>query len=116
MAKKRGPARGRARFYVLDGHQPVEATAERWCALLRKIDARRVALSEFRNPARITVSTLFVGVDQDPSAKRPKLFETRIIVGNLSLDEWSTRCSTWAQAERLHKCAVRAVERLHRVV
>ena len=89
--------------YILDGHTPVPCpdlmTWARWIESNR--DAKRVASTE-KNGLR--VSTVFLGVDHGfVEGAAPLIFETMIFGGEH--DDYQTRCSTWEQAEEMHKAA-----------
>lgn len=56
----------------------------------------------------VHVSTVFLGIDHSFGGKKPLLFETMIFGGKH--DECQTRCSTYEQAEKMHKKAVRLVK------
>lgn len=55
----------------------------------------------------IRVSTVFLGLDHSFGGGEPLLFETMIFGGKH--DQWQMRCGTWANAEKMHKTAVRKV-------
>jgi hypothetical protein len=57
----------------------------------------------------IHVSTVFLGIDHNFSDDGPPLlFETMIFGGEH--DRHQTRCSTWEEAEAMHKAALELVE------
>lgn len=54
--------------------------------------------------SRVTVSTVFVGVDLGGYLDRPMLFETEVMVsGVASTDSRYVRYATWDEAEAGHK-------------
>lgn len=88
-------------WYILDGDRnAVPASAAQWSVWRMEKDRRLVGREE-RNG--ITVSTVFLGLDHSYGDGSPLLFETMIFGGEH--DEWQDRCSTWAEAEAMHKRA-----------
>ena len=61
---------------------------------------RKVARDEIGS---VVVSTVFLGLDHSWAPGPPLLFETMIFGGEH--DEYQDRCSTWDEAELMHKCA-----------
>ena len=92
----------RARYYILKGKEPVEATAEEWSVWFSTAD-RHVAKTQV---GEYWVSTVFMGLDHNFSGRgAPVLFETM----TFDLDnrqEMMGRCSTWAEADAMHAMAV----------
>lgn len=76
-----------------------------WARWLEANSTTRVVHQDHIGP--LFVSTVFLGLDHnfdpDPDAA-PILFETMIFDGNE--DNYQTRCSTWDEAEQMHKVAV----------
>lgn len=108
------------RNYLLDGHRayPVDTdTPEgliRWARAFEALD-RQVALD--RLPLA-TVSTVFLGLDHNHWHDGPPLlFETMIFVHEAlkggPLDDYQTRCSTWEQAEAMHREAMAELLKAH---
>jgi hypothetical protein len=92
--------------YILDGHTPVKCDLYTWASWFGDIDNRRVAHTDIS--ADVHVSTVFLGIDHAFSDGPPLLFETMIFGGKH--DEYQERCSTWEQAEAMHKRAVALAE------
>ena len=89
--------------YVLDGHNPVVITdLIAWTEQFEKLD-RRVR-QETANG--LNVSTVFLGIDHSFGTGLPILFET-MIFGLPKGEEYVERCSTWEEAEAMHKKAVK---------
>ena len=86
--------------YILDGKNPVPADLMTWAKWIDDPKKRRVALDE-KNGVR--VSTVFLGLDHSFGGAVPLLFETMIFGGEH--DEHQERCTTWEQAEAMHKTA-----------
>jgi len=109
----------RLHYYKLIGRLPVPVRDlsewGRWMAVATASDGRRVAETMV---GPLWISTVFTGLDYSFSAFRdadPILFETMIFApdgGSLGPDLAQRRCSTWDQAERQHKAAVRYARRL----
>ena len=99
--------------YILDGHTPVAADVLTWARWFEQTE-RHVADEMI---AGVRVSTVFLGLDHcffDDGP--PLLFETMVFGG--ALDQEMERCSTWEQAEQMHKRMVARVEKLrtHRLL
>ena len=96
--------------YILDGKQTVECNDwEKWSAWLEENDLKRHVADELVGEVR--VSTVFLGVDHAYGGRRsgpPMLFETMVFGG--SLDGEQERCTTWEQAEAMHKNMVERVK------
>jgi len=88
-----------SKLFILDGHTPVPAELMKWAQRFEKAD-RHVAMTEHNG---IKVSTVFLGLDHAFGGGPPQLFETMIFGGEH--DEYQERCSTWEQAEEMHKVA-----------
>jgi hypothetical protein len=52
----------------------------------------------------VRVSTVFLGLDHNFGGGRPLLFETMIFGG--AEDGYQNRCSTWDEAEAMHRAAL----------
>lgn len=91
--------------YILEGKTPVKADFDTYLNWLSKGDdgkmgMRRVAWSGDDNGTH--VSTVFLGTDHSWGQNQPPMiFETMIFGGEH--DQWQERCSTWEQAEAMHK-------------
>ena len=69
-------------------------------------DNRRVAHTAL---GKTNVSTVFLGLDHSFGGGKPLLFETMIFGGKH--DEYQERCSTWEEAEEMHKRAVKLAKK-----
>lgn len=87
--------------YILDGHTPVQADLMTWARWFEKADADRVVAKDEIGEARI--STVFLGLDHNWGDGPPLLFETMIFGGQHA--DYQERCSTWDEAEAMHKAA-----------
>ena len=85
--------------YILDGRKAVRADFMTWARWLEKAD-RRVAAT---HNDHVRVSTVFLGRDHSFGSGPPLLFETMIFGGEH--DAYQERCTTWKQAEKMHKKA-----------
>jgi hypothetical protein len=85
--------------YILDGKTPiVEPNIREWDAWMKIADHRTVLRSKI---GEVIISTVFLGLDHSFSGGPPILFETLVFGGQL--DQEMTRCSTWEDAEIMHK-------------
>lgn len=92
-------------YYTLDGHTPVPCDLLTWGRMFEDAEGRTVAqdsIGEFR------VSTVFLGMNHSFGDGPPLLFETMIFGGRYDDDEYQTRCTTWEEAEEMHKVACAA--------
>lgn len=99
--------------YILVGRTPIAVDLLTWADWFEKADNRRIAYTVIDEDLRVSVSTIFLGLDHSFSQCReePVLFETmsfvpaeKIILGRLwerESDEERRYC-TYAQAERGH--------------
>lgn len=85
--------------YILDGKTPVPADLMTWARWYETAD-RSVAKSEV-GPYR--VSTVFLGLNHEFGGGPPLLFETIVFGPPNDDDVWCERCSTWEQAEAMHR-------------
>ncbi len=86
-------------FYVLDQHKPVPISqGVAWAAWFANSENRIVSKTEEKD---VTVSTVFLGLDHQHGDGPPLLFETFIFGG--PHDGETERCSTWEEAEEMHK-------------
>lgn len=85
-------------FYILDGHQPVKASWDEYCAWRYDHHLFRVAYDALDDGG--FVSTVFLGHDHGFGHGPPVLFET-MIFGGLH-DQWQQRACTWEEAEAVH--------------
>jgi hypothetical protein len=91
--------------YILNGREPKEATLAEWAADQFDCESRRTVARDDIDGVR--VSTVFLGLDHSFNGGPPLLFETMIFGG--PHDQWQERCSTWEEAEEMHKRAVAIV-------
>jgi hypothetical protein len=93
--------------YILQNKQPRKVHFLEWARWFDKPNKRRVAQDKIKD---IRISTVFLGLDHNYyDTGPPILFETMIFGGKH--DDYQTRCSTWEQAEKMHKEAVHLVRR-----
>jgi hypothetical protein len=86
--------------YILEGKTPVLCNdLMAWARWFEK--AERHVANETRGD--VQVSTVFLGLDHAFGGSVPLLFETMIFGGKH--DEYQDRCSTWDEAEQMHKRA-----------
>jgi len=91
--------------WILEGKVPKQADLMTWATWFEKAH-RHVAQSEQNG---VKVSTVFLGLDHQWGDGPPLIFETMIFGGEH--DEWQERCSTWDEAEAMHKkaCALAGI-------
>ena len=65
---------------------------------------RKVARTDF--PNGMWVSTVFLGLDHNHWGRGPPLLFETMIFGAKDGSEYQERCSTWEEAEEMHKRAV----------
>ena len=96
-------------FYVLNSeHQVIDVSDDvrRWSEFFEVLDNRRVNHTEVTD--KVTVSTVFIGIDHRFDNKGPPLlFETMIFGGHFDQETW--RYSSWDDAEIGHQMAVKKV-------
>lgn len=91
--------------YILDGRTPVPCDLLTWAKWFETAE-RHVAKDVMGD---VTVSTIFLGLDHNWGGRGPPvLFETMIFGG--PQNEYCERCSTWEQAEAMHKTALKLVK------
>lgn len=90
--------------YILKGIEPIlEPNFLKWAAWYDEGN-RRVAKNMV---GKVEVSTVFLGLDHKWDNGPPMLFETMIFGGEHDgYQEW---CSTWEEAEKMHKEAIQLV-------
>ena len=88
------------KHYILDGHKVVPVDLMTWAKWFEK-EERHIAKSGDRD--KTWVSTVFLGLDHQYGEGPPLLFETMIFGGEH--DQYQERCSTWEQAQAMHKTA-----------
>lgn len=85
--------------YILNGKVPVPCSdVMEWGRCFENQDSRKVAQTTLGD---VMVSTVFLGIDHSFGCGPPILFETMVFGGKL--DQEQDRCSTWEQAEAMHK-------------
>lgn len=105
-AIKEGRKRRVMRCYVLDGRECVPATMTEWCAWFEDAgEKRRVGHTLFFG--EISISTICLGMDHSFGDGPPLLFET--IIFGWREHGWQDRCSTYREAELMHRHAVALV-------
>ncbi len=92
--------------YILVDRVPVPCPdLMKWGRFMEEAD-RHVAVTMVDG---IRVSTVFLGLDHGWCDGPPVLFETMIFGGEHDQD-YQERCCTWAEAEAMHKKAVKAAK------
>jgi len=94
-----------SKSYILDGRDVVEADLPTWAEWFETAD-RRVAREDIGDAS---VSTVFVGIGEPYDDGTPQLFETMVFGG--SFDQEVARCSTWAEAEAMHRAMCERVRK-----
>lgn len=92
-------------LFILDGRIPKEIEDVHEWATWYETAKRHVADERILG---CRVSTIFLGIDHQYGAGPPLVFETMIFGG--PLDQEQDRCSTWEQAEAMHKSMVDRVK------
>lgn len=99
-------------YYILDGKKAVPATFQEWldwCVSEKNAgrDYKRVAQTV---NGEVNVSTVFLDLNHAWGGGPPMIFETMIFGGEH--DQYQERCSTWDEAENMHKeaCRIAGVE------
>ena len=87
-------------YYILNGHKPVLVSFTDW-AFLHTSQDWQVARKRLFN-GKVCVSTVFLGIDYQTGRHGPPLLFHTMVFGG-PLDESQERCSTWEQAEKMHK-------------
>ena len=97
------------RRYILVDREPVLCPdLVAWGEWMEDEDNVRVASTHI---GTVWVSTVFLGLDHNWGRGRPLLFETMAFCGDVGENIEMDRCSTWAEAEAMHRrCVDRAVE------
>lgn len=93
--------------YILEGKTPKSVDLMTWAKWFEVGNDNRRVASTAKDGVR--VSTVFLGLDHSFGYGEPLLFETMIFGGEH--DEYQTRCTTWEQAEEMHRkaCALAGV-------
>lgn len=92
--------------FILDGHKVVPCDDLMLWAVWFETN-NRIVKQETINGVKI--STVFLGFDHNYGTGPPILFKTMIFGGNH--DQYQERCSTWEQAEVMHKKAIELINR-----
>lgn len=87
-----------SQYYILVGKKPKAVDESRWKRAKAGDTWRRVGHTKVEDAL---VSTVFLGINHSYDDGPPVLFETMVFGG--VLDEMQERCSTWEQAEAMHK-------------
>lgn len=92
-------------YYILEGKTAVSCRDVRaWGKWYGNAD-RKVAHDTIDG---VRISTIFLGIDHSFGDGKPLLFETMVFGGEL--DQEQDRCSTWDQAEAMHRIMVDRVK------
>lgn len=85
--------------YILNGKEAVPADLMTWARWLETADRHvdDITIGRYR------ISTVFLGSDHQFGEGPPLIFETMVFVDGGSEDLWCERCTTWEQAEEMHK-------------
>ena len=84
--------------YILEGKEPRPAQLLEWATWFETAN-RTVARSEV---AGLTISTVFMGLNQSMGIGPPLLFETMVFDETEPIDSMQIRYATWAEAETGH--------------
>jgi hypothetical protein len=93
-------------MYILKDRKPVACPdMVKWGRWMERADRHvgRTAVGP------LDISTVFLGLDHNFFGGQPILFET-MIFGFDGEDSYQTRCSTWDEAEAMHRAAVLVAE------
>ncbi len=104
----------RHHMYILIGQTPVPVESPLELAMMFEDDSsRRVALTKV---GPVTISTVFLGINHQFGDGPPILFETMAWIDmehEVYSEKWErdwesyqTRCSTWLEAEEMHRKAI----------
>lgn len=104
----------RHHMYVLIGQTPVPVeNSMELAAMFNDESQRRVALTKV---GPVTISTVFLGINHQFADGPPILFETMAWIDmeheaygkkwDRSWEDYQTRCSTWLEAEEMHRQAI----------
>ncbi len=93
--------------FILEDKVPVPCDdLIKWAKWFGTTENRRVASTDYDND--VNVSTVFLGLDHSYGGGPPLIFETMIFGGDH--DSYQDRCSTWEEAEEMHKKACQLIE------
>lgn len=91
--------------YILENKIPKKVELLEWAKAFEDGNTRRVDQTVIDD---ICISTVFLGLDHQYGNGPPLLFETMIFGGKE--DEYQNRCSTWEEAESMHRNAIEHVK------
>ena len=92
--------------YILDGKRAVECDdLMTWAKWYENHENRRVADETIDG---VRVSTVFLSLDHSFGGGPPMLFETMVFGGPRDQEQY--RCTTWDEAEAMHKAIVARVK------
>jgi hypothetical protein len=99
-----------AGMFILDGHQaiPTESMLE-WHKCFKDSERRRVARTKI---GKITVSTVFLGVDHGFGPRSEGLVFETMVFGYEGTKHLTTRYRTWEEAENGHNNIVEEIKAL----
>jgi len=88
------------KHYILnDDNEAVEATLMEWARFIEDLSKTRVNVDTVGDTR---ISTVFLGLNHNYAQGEPHLFETMVFGADGDENEME-RCSTWEQAEEMHK-------------
>ena len=94
------------KYYILKNKKAVIVKDVLEWAKQFELQNRIVAKDKIK---KISISTVFLGIDHGFGSIRPLLFETMVFGGEL--DQEMVRYTTWQEAEAGHKVMVKRVKR-----
>jgi hypothetical protein len=97
-----------ARYYRLEGKKTVPIEGDDVLAWANTMDHDNKHVGHEILP-RHRISTVFLGLNHAWGEGPPMLFETMIFYCEPWMSEYQTRCSTYRQAEGMHKRAIKHV-------
>jgi len=93
-------------YYILEGKNVIPTDSTTWSNWFNKAK-RHVDFTELDG---LEVSTVFLGLDHNHFGGAPHIFETMIFDADGN-DKYCTRCTTWLQAEEMHKKAIEWIKK-----
>lgn len=97
-----------SKYYILDGHTPVESDCYAWAKWLETRKGEEGWRVGHHVADGIEVSTVFLGLNHNWGDGEPLIFETMVFGG--PLDSEQERYSTWEEAEAGHASMVRRAQ------
>ena len=97
----------RFKLWILDGHEPVQVdNLVDWGEFMEDEKRRRVGFDTIEQPEhdRVTVSTVFLGMDHNWSGGEPLLFESMVFGGPLDGQQYRYTC--WNAALAGHRMLI----------